>query len=1230
MLSIFKQYIIKIFENKKNRVKTYIELKLSYLKAYVEEHDFNNLQYEDLAPKDDVDKKGHYTQALDWSIDNENIYNIAMTGSYGSGKSSLLRTYQKKRLNNHYLNISLASFYEQIETDEDDSKVVQFTDNEIEKGILQQLFYKIDASRIPFTRFRKIKNIKTVNILITIVIFFITLALGNIIVFPSILDELEDRSIELYSYFNSDLLVALLYISFAVVAIYNVVKLIKYCNGKLKLSKLSFENTKIELDKENNESIFNKYLDEILYFFEVTKYNVVIIEDLDRFDNTKIFIKLRELNSLINNYEKIKRKIVFVYAIKDDMFKNKERTKFFEFIIPVIPVISSVNSGDKLLKKIVDSKLDNVISSEFINGVSVYIDDMRILNNIFNEFILYKNLLTDITLKVEKVLSLIIYKNLYPSDFEKLQHNAGLIYNVFKNKKDFIQEKIAQVKKEGQDIVDKIEKANNECISSTKELKILLLYCLCGHNYDVFRIDAKGVQYEIDTFLKDDFNLSVLEDGGLDIYYQSRYGTSYLSSNMKNANANLDSNRTFVQRFEDIRLKSRETQENLKEQIEELKEKERSLKSWKLEKLIKKFGAESLLCREVFNEKPIVYLLRHGYIDETYINYLTYFYENNITVQDMNFILSVRNYEAKDFNYELLKIEQIISKLNIYEFEQKEILNFNLLDYILGNKKEYNAHLALVIKKLSDYSLESITFIDQFKDCTKYREDFWNLICSKCNNMWSYIVEKTDYSKNKKDTYLMDLIRYLDINIIEEINIDNVLVEYIENSKEFLCMVYIVEIDKIKEIFLMFNLKLNFIGMEGVSEKLLDFVWDGNYYRITTEIIEDILINKCSGKIDDIRKANYTTICKSGYKSLCQYVDQNIKDYIMNVYLKLEGNMEEDINNIIKLLNWDNNMLPTNIKERIIAKGNFVISDVLKVHSEVWAELFNNIRVEINWANLVEYYKYVEEFDEVLTIFLNKEEVYRVLSSNKYQIEGQELLIEFTINLVSMKISNSSFKVLVKSIPIKFSKLDIGGLDTERVDTLIDYGILMFNVGAYDDVRRSCENNLHIKFIERNLKDYLEDISSYEVDEEDLCKILKLQKITTENIQEIINHIKVDLINRELSKVIAEVILSNNKNIILEDNIYKKVFDQINPEDKISLIIKNSGIMEKGIIKESLDNLGYPFNEINLSKKRVKIDYDEKILNLAIALKESNYISSYTLNGDDNKKVVQFNTKMKD
>lgn len=53
------------------------------------------------------------------------------------------------------------------------------------------------------------------------------------------------------------------------------------------------------------------------------------------------------MNFIINNYEGLKKPVKFVYAVKDELFHNKEeRTKFFDYIIPVIPIINESNSED--------------------------------------------------------------------------------------------------------------------------------------------------------------------------------------------------------------------------------------------------------------------------------------------------------------------------------------------------------------------------------------------------------------------------------------------------------------------------------------------------------------------------------------------------------------------------------------------------------------------------------------------------------------------------------------------------------------------------------------------------------------------------------------------------------------------------------------------------------------------------------------------------------------------
>ena len=59
--------------------------------------------------------------------------------------------------------------------------------------------------------------------------------------------------------------------------------------------------------KAESGSYFDKYLDEIVYYFEVSRRDIVVFEDLDRFDNVQIFETLRALNTLLNGSAQIRK-----------------------------------------------------------------------------------------------------------------------------------------------------------------------------------------------------------------------------------------------------------------------------------------------------------------------------------------------------------------------------------------------------------------------------------------------------------------------------------------------------------------------------------------------------------------------------------------------------------------------------------------------------------------------------------------------------------------------------------------------------------------------------------------------------------------------------------------------------------------------------------------------------------------------------------------------------------
>ena len=69
----------------------------------------NKYKFERLTPVDDIDLNV-YEEAIDYVFDNSDIKNVAISGAYSAGKSSVLASYKKKHSNLCFLHISLAHF----------------------------------------------------------------------------------------------------------------------------------------------------------------------------------------------------------------------------------------------------------------------------------------------------------------------------------------------------------------------------------------------------------------------------------------------------------------------------------------------------------------------------------------------------------------------------------------------------------------------------------------------------------------------------------------------------------------------------------------------------------------------------------------------------------------------------------------------------------------------------------------------------------------------------------------------------------------------------------------------------------------------------------------------------------------------------------------------------------------------------------------------------------------
>lgn len=253
-----------------------------------------------------------------------------------------------------------------------------------------------------------------------------------------------------------------------------IYKLIKTQKNRNVLKKINLQGNEIEIFEESNESYFDRYLNEVLYLFENVDADAIVFEDMDRFNSNNIFERLHEVNRLVNIQRDIaghkKSTLRFIYLLRDDIFISKDRTKFFDYIIPVIPVVDSSNSYDQFISHFDGGGILKLFNERFLQGMSLYIDDMRILKNIYNEFQVYYNKLNTTELDCNKMLAIIAYKNIFPRDFSELQLNQGMVYSIFSEKDNLIVEEIKKIEKDISDRKKEIEAINDEILNSSQEV----------------------------------------------------------------------------------------------------------------------------------------------------------------------------------------------------------------------------------------------------------------------------------------------------------------------------------------------------------------------------------------------------------------------------------------------------------------------------------------------------------------------------------------------------------------------------------------------------------------------------------------------------------------------------------------------------------------------------------------------------------------------------------------
>ena len=690
------------------------------------------------------------------AVSQDDILNIAVTGPYGSGKSSVLRTFQKEIGDRvKILDISLATLdadESMSETKDDDfenelsgTNRNEILNRKIEYSILQQLVYRKKLEDLPFSRLSKIRHISSGTISQSVVYF-----IGYIVCLTFTFDikwlqlpYLFETSLNLYSG------IRLISGLFFVLMSYEILKFLLNFFAGIRPQKISIGGNEIDVNKES--SIFNQYLDEILYFFQCTDYDVVLIEDLDRFNTTDIFLKLRELNYIINKSEIVGRKIRFIYAVKDDMFKDSSRSKFFDYITTVIPVITTSNSKDMLKRALEDIGHKEEISNDNIRDIAFHIDDMRLLFNIVNEYDQYSARLNnnkEHPLEARKMLAMIVVKNYHPHDFSQLHNRKGKLYSALSHdaKCEYIDYAINKVLAERIEIAENNLKAfEASCHLSEKELRSVYLYAIMNRiPNEVSSIVVEDNHYTISKIIESEEIFEKLIAKNIvkyGYYRQSSYlRTDSIELNFTEIEKQLNPNFTYTYRLNQLRT----GRKLLVEKIEAVKREKLLIKSYPIKDLIVKFN---IYQADFFKEKGLSPMeedfVRIGLLSEDYNDYISYFYPDILSLSDHQLCLDMKLDRPTSYSAPIDDVKLFLAELPVDALRFKSVWNITLLDYLAEHKVLENEYYNLFIDNL--VTNDSSDFLSAYLSVSEYNKRVFS-DCMKLNaeKMWQKCQDATN------------------------------------------------------------------------------------------------------------------------------------------------------------------------------------------------------------------------------------------------------------------------------------------------------------------------------------------------------------------------------------------------------------------------------------------------------------------------------------------------------
>lgn len=138
----------------------------------------------------------------------------------------------------------------------------------------------------------------------------------------------------------------------------------------------------------------------------------------------------------------------------------------------------------------------------------------------------------------------------------------------------------------------------------------------------------------------------------------------------------------------------------------------------------------------------------------------------------------------------------------------------------------------ILIDQLSDRTVESWEFIDEFIEQTQYKERLIQLLAIRWPDMWNDIVQDISITYERKIFYLQLLIDNVDTERLFVLNDNNEMSGFIEENPDILQQLSSIQDQKVISLIETLGIVFTNVSIANVSEEILRYVFENQCYEL--------------------------------------------------------------------------------------------------------------------------------------------------------------------------------------------------------------------------------------------------------------------------------------------------------------------------------------------------------------------------------------------------------------